>query len=184
LSRTQRHALYDVGRDKKTPLFAGKVNSDRYLKFIVDELKPYIDTHYAVYRDPAHTFVLGSSMGGLISLYALAEYPEIFGGAACLSTHWPGTFSLQGNPIPDVFMRYFYANLPVAGQHRIYFDHGTETLDAMYPPLQQRMDTVLRARDYRSGQWQTRVFDGADHSEPAWSARLDIPLKFLFAAPL
>jgi len=42
-----------------------------------------------------NNFIAGSSMGGLISHYAICEYPEIFGGAACLSTHWVGTFTLE-----------------------------------------------------------------------------------------
>ena len=68
-------------------LFSEKINSDNYLKFIVEEVKPFIDANFSVYTDMEHTFVSGSSMGGLISMYAVSEYPEVFGGAACLSTH-------------------------------------------------------------------------------------------------
>ena len=74
-------------------------NSDKYLQFLVTELKPFIDRTYRVRTDRRHTFVAGSSMGGLISMYALCEYPAVFGGAACLSTHWPGTFTLRNNPL-------------------------------------------------------------------------------------
>ena len=63
--------------------------ADEYLKFIVRELKPYIDIHYSTSRKVKDTFVMGSSMGGLMSLYALCEYPNVFGGAGCLSTHSP-----------------------------------------------------------------------------------------------
>lgn len=63
--------------------------SDNYLRFLVHELKPFIDTTYHTLPGPAHTFVMGSSMGGLISLYALAQYPAVFGAAGCVSTHWP-----------------------------------------------------------------------------------------------
>jgi enterochelin esterase-like enzyme len=185
LSRQQRRALYRTRRDASTPLFSGKVYSDRYLKFLVKELKPHIDRHYSVYRDRAHTFVMGSSMGGLISLYALSEYPEVFGGAACMSTHWPGTFSLQDNPVPNALLRYFGPHLPpAAGRHRIYFDHGTATLDALYPPLQRRMDALMRSKDYPSALWQTRVFDGAEHSEKSWSERLHLPMQFLLSSPV
>ena len=52
------------------------------------ELKPYIDANYKTDRGKL-TFLAGASMGGLISAYAISEYPNIFGGAACLSTHWP-----------------------------------------------------------------------------------------------
>jgi predicted alpha/beta superfamily hydrolase len=62
--------------------------SDEYLRFIVDELKPFIDARYHTDPATARTYVAGSSLGGLISLYALAEYPDVFAGAAGMSTHW------------------------------------------------------------------------------------------------
>ncbi|MDZ4811813.1 MAG: alpha/beta hydrolase-fold protein [Pseudomonadota bacterium] len=179
LSRKQRRVLKKSNRDQDTPLLARRINSDRYLKFVVGELKPYIDKHFAVLRSPEHTFVMGSSMGALISLYALAEYPDVFGGAACLSTHWPGAHTLDDNPIPDAFLRYIGAHLPAAKWHRIYFDHGTATLDALYPALQARVDGLMRAKDYPSNLWQTRVFPAAEHSEKAWSERLHLPMEFL-----
>src|SRR5690606_16150436 len=83
-------------------LFGGKVSSDNYLKFIVSELKPFIDKSFSVETDNLNTFIGGSSMGGLISMYAVCEYPEIFGGAMCMSTHWPGLMDTEGkiNPVP------------------------------------------------------------------------------------
>jgi len=63
--------------------------SDQYLRFIVTELKPFIDKTYPTLTGKENTYIAGSSMGGLISLYAVCEYPNVFGGAACLSTHWP-----------------------------------------------------------------------------------------------
>ena len=65
------------------------ISSDEYLKFLVRELKPFIDSRYRTRRGAADTFVMGSSMGGLISAYAVTEYPNVFGGAGCVSTHWP-----------------------------------------------------------------------------------------------
>ena len=118
--------------------------SDNYLKFLVNELRPYVDKKYSVYTDREHTFVVGSSMGALISIYAICEYPKIFGGAACLSTHWTGTFTLEHNPIPAAFCNYLKAHLPRPGQHRIYFDCGNKTLDAMYPQVQKKVDKIMR----------------------------------------
>ena len=153
-----------------------EMTADNYLKFIVDELKLFIDETYATQPDRENTFVVGSSMGGLISAYAVAEYPGVFGGAACLSTHWP---------IGDgVVVQWLENHLPSAGSHRIYFDYGTETLDAAYEPYQQQMDGVMRQRGYTAGEdWVTLRFDGADHSPRAWRERLHIPLKFLLAKP-
>ena len=65
----------------------GQVVSDGYLRFMVEDLKPKIDKQFRTLPEAANTFVMGSSMGGLISLYAICEYPHIFGGAGCVSTH-------------------------------------------------------------------------------------------------
>ncbi len=154
-------------------------NSDNYLKFLVLELKPLIDKKYRVYTGRKHTFIAGSSMGGLISMYAMCEYPSVFGGAACLSTHWPGTFTLDNNPMPDAFVRYMEGHLPNPKKHKIYFDCGDQTLDALYPAIQLKVDEALKATGFSKKNWKTGYFNGKDHSERAWSERLDIPLFFL-----
>jgi enterochelin esterase-like enzyme len=153
--------------------------SDNYLKFLVNELKPFIDKKYSVFTDRKHTFIAGSSMGGLISMYAICEYPDVFGGAACMSTHWPGIFSLENNPVPDAFVTYMKANLPNPKTHKIYFDYGDQTLDAMYPPLQLKVDEVMKIKGFTQKNWITKFFPGDDHSENSWSRRLNVPLKFL-----
>jgi enterochelin esterase-like enzyme len=180
LPRSVQDSLYGVARGSGASVFQGEhVRSDDYLKFLVTELKPYIDKHYSTYTDRAHTFIAGSSMGGLISMYAICEYPEVFGGAACLSTHWPGVFTMDNNPVPDAFFRYMAERLPDPATHKLYFDHGDQTLDALYPPLQRKADAVLMKRGYGSGSLMTLFFPGTDHSERAWRARLDQPLEFL-----
>jgi enterochelin esterase-like enzyme len=156
------------------------IQSDNYLKFIVKELKPFIDKHYSTLRDRANTFIAGSSMGGLISMYAVCEYPKVFGGAACLSTHWPGVADFRNNPMPDAFCRYLGKHLPAPKNHRFYFDFGTETLDAPYELYQRRVDSVFITKKYTDKHWDTLKFEGKDHSENAWRERLEIPLLFLF----
>jgi predicted alpha/beta superfamily hydrolase len=146
--------------------------SDLYLKFLVEELKPFIDGRYNTLPDQADTFVMGSSMGGLISLYAISEYPYIFGGAGCISSHWP----IGGMELVDEMAK----SLPDPSSHRLYFDFGTETLDRLYEPFQRRMDGHLRQRGYIEGQnWVTHKFEGAEHSERSWRERVEIPLLFL-----
>lgn len=166
-------------RNPETALFKSKIKSDDYLKFVTRELKPFIDQKYSTFTDRENTFVMGSSMGGLISIYALCEYPEVFGGAGCLSTHWIGTFDTLNNPIPETFKDYLKDNLPDPGNHKIYFDFGTETLDAFYEPYQGAVDGIMKLRGYSPGDWQTLKFEGEDHSEESWNKRLHIPLKFL-----
>lgn len=155
-------------------LFPTAPYADAYLRFLVEELKPWVDGCFNTLPDQAHTCIMGSSMGGLSSLYALSRFPQVFGGAACLSTHWLA----GGEPLVD----YCAELIPVPGDHRLYFDHGTETLDAGYEPFQQRMDAHLNRLGYRSGaDWMTRKFPGAAHNEIAWRERVHIPLEFLFS---
>jgi len=167
--------LQKMGRTKEV----FKPVSDNYLKFLVEEMKPFIDKNFSTKTDVKNTFVAGSSMGGLISMYAISEYPNVFGGAACLSTHWPGTFKVEGNPIPEAFFRYMSSKLPDPKTHKLYFDFGDQTLDALYPPLQKRADEVIKSKGYTTKNWMTKFFPGENHSENAWSKRLDIPLLFL-----
>jgi enterochelin esterase-like enzyme len=180
LSNDQQKLVYDAYRSGGQSIFSGfAISSDNYLKFLVAELKPFIDKTYSTFTDPSNTFVAGSSMGGLISLYALCEYPNVFGGAACLSTHWPGLLSMENNPVPSVFFSYLKKHLPSPKQHKIYFDHGTEKLDSMYASLQLEVDAIMKQKKYSNNQWISRSWPGQDHSEKSWRSRLDVPLSFL-----
>jgi enterochelin esterase-like enzyme len=158
---------------------AFKPVSDNYLKFLVTELKPFIDSAYSTNSNQANTFVAGSSMGGLISMYAICEYPKVFGGAACLSTHWPGAFTMENNPVPDAFIKYMRTHLPNAKDHKMYFDYGDQTLDAMYPPLQKKVDSVMQAKGFTNKSWMTKFYPGDNHSEVSWNKRFNVPLTFL-----
>ena len=154
------------------------IHSDNYLKFLVEELKPLIDEKYATNPDKEHTFIMGSSYGGLISMYAISEYPNVFQGAACLSTHWIGTF--DDNPvIAQSFIDYFGKNVPDTKNHKIYFDYGTETLDQYYEPYQLKIDSIMQLNGYTEKNWKSLKFEGKNHSEASWRERLDIPLTFL-----
>ncbi|RTQ53336.1 esterase [Hymenobacter gummosus] len=161
-------------------LLPGPPLGAEYLRFLTTELKPYVDQHYQTDQRREATFVGGSSMGGLISLYAAVEYPQVFGGAACLSTHWP--LSLQDNT-PDfttAYLRYLDAHLtPQVPRPRLYFDYGTATLDARYEVHQRRVDSLLRAKGYTERNWLTRKYEGAAHTEAAWKKRFDVPARFL-----
>ncbi len=180
LSQAKQDSLYNKNRPNGASIFNdGKVQSDNYLKFLVEELKPRIDSQFSTLKNQQNTFIAGSSMGGLISMYAICEYPKVFGGAACLSTHWPGIFTLENNPIPQAFYNYLKEHLPSPKTHKIYFDYGTKTLDAMYQPLQEQVDVIMKSRAFATKNWITKKFEGQDHSEKAWQKRLYIPLTFL-----
>ncbi len=145
---------------------------DAYLRYLVRELKPAIDARYRTIPGRASTSILGSSMGGLISLYALCEYPEVFGGAACLSTAWTVAGGITARDLQPA--------LPDPKTHRIYFDYGNETKEDGYEALQKHVDSQLRAAGYEAGKnWVTMVFPGEEHSERAWQKRVHLPLEFL-----
>ena len=175
--------------DRVRGLYGGNPLSDGYLKFIVKELKPRIDREFRVKPGRANTAIMGSSLGGLISLYAIDEYPKVFGGAGMVSTHWPLFLSAhEGQSITDeeyeavssAFERYLTPALPSPKSHKLYFDHGSETLDAVYARYQKRIDAIVARRGYRHGvNWISRNFLGQAHNEKSWASRVDIPLRFL-----
>jgi pimeloyl-ACP methyl ester carboxylesterase len=158
------------------------------LKFIVRELRPIIDRRFNVKTDRGDTAIMGSSMGSLISLYAIDEYPQVFGEAGMMSTHWPLVITPDNKPISEeqyeavssAFERYLGPALPDPATHKLYFDHGSETLDAMYARYQDRVDRVVRRRGYR--QWINVLslsYPGEKHNEISWASRVAVPLQFL-----
>jgi len=157
----------------------GEVRGDDYLQFITKELKPFIDKRFSTKSDQSNTYIAGSSRGGLISMYAICEYPEIFGGAACISTHWPGKLGELIPEIPKAFESYISGNLPDPKTHKIYFDYGTETLDFNYKPFQLAIDKQMSARGYTKNNWITLEFIGDSHTESDWARRFDKALLFL-----
>ena len=177
------YALPQARRDLLAQERPGLPLADEYLKFIVKELKPYVDRRYHTSRRRADTFIAGSSMGGLISLYAALEYPKVFGGAACFSTHWPLSRKENAPDFTTAMLQYLARQLPRRHKPKLYFDHGTATLDAWYAPHQLRVDNQLRAYGYDSTTWLTRTFPGAPHNEAAWKKRTALPLRFLLGPP-
>jgi len=175
-------------RGKVRALYGGDPLSDGYLKFLVRELRPAIDKRFNVKTDRANTAIMGSSMGSLISLYAIDEYPDVFGAAGMMSTHWPLVINPDGKAVSDedykvvsaTFERYLAPALPDPRTHRLYFDHGSETLDAIYKRYQDRVDGIVARRGYVQGKnWLTRNFPGQKHNEISWASRVDVPLQFL-----
>ncbi len=165
----------------------GRPLADAYLRFLVEELKPEIDRRYATRPGPEHTVVIGSSMGGLISLYALCEYPGVFGGAAALSAHWVGLPTawgperLRNGTVPLALLDYLAAHLPPPGRHRIWIDRGNDMLDGLYAPALALAGELLRDRRFGPADATVRVYEGTGHNERDWAARLHEPLAWLFA---
>jgi enterochelin esterase-like enzyme len=190
LTDKEKAAIMEAKRQNQSDVFHNPINSDDYLKFIVYELRPFINKTYNTYNDAAHTVIGGSSMGGLISMYGICEYPGVFGTAACFSTHWPGIFEMKNNPIPDAMVRYFKKNLPNPINHKFLFTHGTEGLDALYGPTQKRIDQIMTKSGYEidkylvdgtflPGDWKTLVDQGLGHEESTWQKQFKDNIGFL-----
>lgn len=154
---------------------------DEYLRFVVEEVKPWVDGKYSTWPDVGHTFVMGSSCGGLISSYALCRYPDVFGGAACLSTHSslmnPDTDTDQ-KPASEVYIDYLRTELPADTEHVLYMDRGDCQIDMAYAEPQASINEMIAALDW-NGNYMYRYFPGQSHSENDWRSRLDVPVRFL-----
>jgi hypothetical protein len=151
----------------------GKALADEYLRFIVYTLKPKIDSAFPTRSERSNTFIAGSSMGGLISLYAYCEYPTVFGGAACISTHWPGSRAVQDPAIARAIIMYVKDNIPPPTRRKMYFDHGDQGLDSRYGEWQVLVDQIFVAKGYKGKRWNTKIYPGTDHNERAWQQRFD-----------
>lgn len=157
----------------------GKLRADEYLAFIVNTLKPFIDGNFSTDPTMEATSIMGSSMGGLISIYGMAEYPEVFGSAACLSTHWSGT--IDSNPdFPNAMIRYLGESLPRDNKHYLYMDNGDCMIDTLYTPHFNRINVIARDEwGFGDNRLLTRYLPGASHCERDWAERVALPLTFI-----
>jgi enterochelin esterase-like enzyme len=148
----------------------------------VEEVKPWVDSTYSTWGDTAHTFIMGSSCGGLISSYAFCRYPEVFGGAGCLSTHSslmnPYVATSQ-KPAAETYLEYLNQNLPADSEHLLYMDRGDCQIDSAYAESQEAINDMITALDWNKDNYMYRFFPGQSHSENDWRSRLDIPVRFL-----
>lgn len=139
-----------------------------YLKFLVEELKPFIDKNYRTLTDAENTATIGSSMGGLISFYAAWHYPEVFGMAGCMSS----SFYYNDDRSIKQVINYNGHKKPV----KFYIDHGEDGAIRG-----QRMFVELSKKGYIIGQDIDYYYaPGAEHNEKEWAARLERPLLFFF----
>jgi pimeloyl-ACP methyl ester carboxylesterase len=155
----------------------GKAQGDAYLTFLAGTVKPAIDKAYRTRTGPRFTAVAGSSMGGLISLYALSERPDVFGKAAAVSIHWilvdPPTAGGMKPMILADWKRYTDTRLGKPNGRKLWMDHGTKTLDASYRPYSEPVEGYLAGAGWARGKdYESKVYEGAEHEENAWAARL------------
>ena len=167
-------------RDFIDMMCRGQYRADEYLSFIVNTLKPTIDSHFSTLTDRKSTSIMGSSMGGLISIYGVTEYPDVFGAAVCMSTHWTGAIGDNAD-FPTAMKYYLMDKFPRNGDYLLYFDNGDCSYDSQYIPAYELMNSLFDFLGYHEGEkLKTGIFQGHSHSEQSWSQRVEIPLEFLY----
>ena len=144
-----------------------KPGYEAYGRYLVEDVKPWVDSHYRTLTEPEHTAVMGSSLGGVVSLYLAWQWPEVFGNAGCLSS----TFGYKD----DLHER---IESEERREIRVYLDSGWPRDN--YEPTRAMRNLLLR-RGYRVGEDLTYLaFPKAQHDERAWSMRAHIPFQFFF----
>jgi predicted alpha/beta superfamily hydrolase len=147
----------------------GGGDGDRYLGFVADTVRPLVDAGFRTLPGPEHTAMAGSSLGGLISLYALYRRPELFGSAAALS---PSVWFADGALLDLV------ADEPLPAG-RIYLDLGTAEAPTLVDEV-RRLRDLLEERGLTEGDRFRYVEDeDADHNETHWGRRFRQALPFL-----
>ena len=140
-----------------------------YVDFLVKTLKPFIDKKYNTLKDKKNTFIAGSSMGGLISMYAVLKYPKVFGGA--------GVFSPAFWVAPKIF--YDIKTKGEKVKSRIYFYAGKQESESMVTDMLKAFDAMAAVS---KSKMTTLIRDEGKHNEPAW--RKEFPLFYKWINPL
>jgi predicted alpha/beta superfamily hydrolase len=163
-----------------------------YARFLIEELMPRVNAEFRTLTGPENTAVMGSSMGGLLSFYLVAHHPDVVGACGCVSTHFPlspsaaaryfaGDTTGAASDTTPYIVRDIAAGFTVPRGTRYWFDYGTEGLDASYGPTHDAVRAWLLGQGFTEGRdFVVRPYEGADHNETSWRARLDDPLAFLF----
>jgi predicted alpha/beta superfamily hydrolase len=170
-------------------------DAPRYARFLIEELMPRVNAEFRTLTGPENTAVMGSSLGGLLSFYLVMRHPDAFGACGCISTHFPLSEKMvaryfTGVPTsatPDTVpyvLREIQSGMAVARGTRYWFDYGTLGLDSTYGPTHDAVRAWLLGQGLVEGEdFVVRRYEGADHNETSWRARLDDPLTFLFGRP-
>jgi predicted alpha/beta superfamily hydrolase len=141
---------------------------EKYLKFIIAELKTFVDSKYRTLTDPNNTAIMGSSMGGLVSFLAAWKHPQVFSMAGCMSS----SFYYNDDKVFKMIDEYDGAKKHI----KFYIDHGEDGLirgQKMFCKLTQMGYVIGTDLDYFYAR-------GAEHNETEWAKRLERPLLFFF----
>jgi predicted alpha/beta superfamily hydrolase len=148
----------------------GEAQGKHYMDFIVDVVKPYIDTNYRTKTDREHTAIMGSSMGALISHYAIHAYPQVFSKAGLFSpSYW----------YSDSVFDYTQSH-KVALDARLYVMFGDKEGDGMIVDTGKMQRQLLSQGHPRDNMVFKRV-PGGEHNEALWQQEFASAVEWLFA---
>jgi len=144
------------------------------MRWMVDELKPYVDAAYRTLPGREHTMIAGSSMGGLMSLYTIIVHNDVFSKAACLSSSI--RFCM------DELRREFYGRT-LSPETRVYLDWGSEESEdkkglAMATDLNLEMAHLLSKKGVQT---YPRLVVGGGHNEATWEKQIPVYMDYLWS---
>ena len=154
--------------------FLGNLTADQLIDDITKVIVPKVTDRIGQSIDPAKMAILGASMGGLASIYAVIRRPDFFRTSLSFSPHWV----IGGDALAQKMMRDF----PAPGKHKLWMSRGTKGLDALYEGSQDLADTLIKSRGYKqNSNLVSRVLKNGAHSNATWAkyapAALDFWLK-------
>lgn len=147
----------------------GKAEGEQYMEFLVNDVKPFIDKNYRTKADREHTAIMGSSLGGLISHYAIYAYPDVFSKAGIFSpSYWRGNGPFEqvdGVELPD--------------DTRLNFLVGGKEGESMVEPMQQMVRKILD-KGHPTDQITSKVNPEGEHNEKFWRLEFREAVLWLF----
>ena len=151
--------------------YMGKIHGKghQYMQWLTGTLKPYIDKNYRTLPDRENTIIAGSSMGGLMSLYAVTAYNHVFGKAACLS---PSLWVDFGKIME------FVAKSNLSPATNIFMDYG-EIEMANHFASQEALVAVTHLLVAKKANITFRVVPGGDHNEASWEREIPVFMQCL-----
>lgn len=166
-----RAGLKPVVPKNRSGMDMSALRGDEYQKLIATEIIPAVSEFLGATFTRDRTAMLGSSMGGLATLYGVGLYPNIYGTALSFSPHWV----IGENPLVDALID----GLPSADRMKLWMSRGTKGLDSSYEPFQDYADLRAQERGFVLGQnFLTKVFERTSHSEKSWASYADQAIRF------
>jgi predicted alpha/beta superfamily hydrolase len=151
----------------------GGGRADRYTKFLIEEVKPFVERAYRTLSGPQHTGIGGSSLGGLVSLHMGLKNSVIFGKIAALS---PSVWWNQ------LVIHRLVKSMRVEPQPRIWLDIGTREGPRIVQDVERFRDLLLEKGWRLEHDLHYERVEGAEHSEAFWAERVGPFLRFLYPA--